>query len=247
MANISLKFTNKKGRICLCATVVGTSIRHYRTVDELRNPDLKTWDKSARRFNSRRVIDGENNQIPSVILRLKLFWISLLFILSAFYCCLIDQSRQNNANHSYSGSSSHSHNSTERYVVDVEQAPFYNGYSETTTYSDGSQMIVNYLPSKNCNTNKVCPFCHGSGSYITPGYGQIIPCAACNRTGICAGCNENGYYISTSSSTSFFKNPNGQIYSGNKGDFQEVTIHKIPISLNQKSQVIVPIALKVWL
>lgn len=69
MANISLKFTNRNGRFCLCATVVGTTTRHYRTVDELRNPDFKTWDKTTQRFGSRRPIDRTNNQILSDILR----------------------------------------------------------------------------------------------------------------------------------------------------------------------------------
>lgn len=69
MANISLNFTNRNGRFCLCATVVGTTTRHYRTVDELRNPDFKTWDKAAQRFNSRRPIDRINNQILSETLR----------------------------------------------------------------------------------------------------------------------------------------------------------------------------------
>lgn len=69
MANISLKFTNRNGRFCLCATVVGTTTRHYRTVDELRNPDFKTWDKTTQRFGSRRPIDRTNNQIISDILR----------------------------------------------------------------------------------------------------------------------------------------------------------------------------------
>lgn len=69
MANISLKFTNRNGRFCLCATVVGTTIRHYRTVDELRNPDFKTWDKTTQRFGSRRPIDRTNNQILSETLR----------------------------------------------------------------------------------------------------------------------------------------------------------------------------------
>lgn len=69
MAKISLKFTNRSGRFSLCATVVGTSIRHYRAVEELRGTDFKTWDKVAQRFNSRRPIDQENNKILSDILR----------------------------------------------------------------------------------------------------------------------------------------------------------------------------------
>ena len=69
MANISLKFTNRNGRFCLCATVVGTTTRHYHTVDELRNPDFKTWDKTTQRFGSRHPIDRPNNQILFDILR----------------------------------------------------------------------------------------------------------------------------------------------------------------------------------
>ncbi len=69
MANILLKFTNRNGRFCLCATVTGTTIRHYQVVEELRSPDFKTWDKGAQRFNSRRPIDRANNQILTDILR----------------------------------------------------------------------------------------------------------------------------------------------------------------------------------
>lgn len=69
MANISLKFTNRNGRFCLCATVVGTSIRHYRSVEELITPDFRTWDKKAQRFISKRPKDRENNQLLSAILR----------------------------------------------------------------------------------------------------------------------------------------------------------------------------------
>lgn len=69
MAKLSLKFTNRSGRFSLCATVVGTSIRHYRAVEELRGTDFKTWDKAAQRFVSKRPIDQENNKILTEILR----------------------------------------------------------------------------------------------------------------------------------------------------------------------------------
>lgn len=69
MANISLKFTNRNGRFCLCATVKGTTTRHYKVVEELKSPDFKTWDKSAQRFVSRRPIDSINNKILDDILR----------------------------------------------------------------------------------------------------------------------------------------------------------------------------------
>lgn len=69
MANISLKFTNRNGRFCLCATVKGTSVRHYKVVEELRSPDFKTWDKTAQRFVSRRPLDSINNKILDDIIR----------------------------------------------------------------------------------------------------------------------------------------------------------------------------------
>lgn len=68
MALITLKFANKNGRFCLCATVAGTSIRHYRSITELKNPDWKTWDKLTQRFGNRRPIDRENNAILDKIL-----------------------------------------------------------------------------------------------------------------------------------------------------------------------------------
>lgn len=100
-------------------------------------------------------------------------------------------------------------------VINIQRAPFYNGYTETTTYDNGNQLIVNYLPCKNCGTSKICGFCHGHGWWVTAGYGQQYPCAACFQTGRCNACNENGYYVSTS----FVKYANGQIYSGNQGTF----------------------------
>ena len=32
MSKISLKFTNKDGKFCLCALVKGTQVRHYKVV-----------------------------------------------------------------------------------------------------------------------------------------------------------------------------------------------------------------------
>ena len=68
MAEISLKFTNRNGRFCLCATVVGTTTRHYKAVTELLSPDFKTWNKFEQKFVSRRQIDRANNQILAEIL-----------------------------------------------------------------------------------------------------------------------------------------------------------------------------------
>lgn len=100
-------------------------------------------------------------------------------------------------------------------IINIERAPFYNGYTETTTYDNGNQIIVNYLPCSNCGTSKICPFCNGNGVWVTPGYGQVLPCYPCGQTGVCKACNDNGYYVSTS----FIKYANGQIYSGNQGSF----------------------------
>lgn len=68
MANLSLRFTIKNGRFCLCATVTGSTTRNYRTVDELLSPDMKFWDKRAQRFVSRRPVEKQNNAILSEML-----------------------------------------------------------------------------------------------------------------------------------------------------------------------------------
>lgn len=69
MAELSLKFTNRNRRLCLCATVVGTTTRHYRIINELENPDFTTWDKVSQRFVSRRRLDRKNNQILDGLLK----------------------------------------------------------------------------------------------------------------------------------------------------------------------------------
>lgn len=63
MASISLKFVNRFGRFYICATVRKTSIRNYRVINELNDPDISTWDKKSQRFVSRRANDRENNVI----------------------------------------------------------------------------------------------------------------------------------------------------------------------------------------
>lgn len=68
MANILLKFTNKNGRFCLCATVEGTRIRHYKTVEGLKNPNFEKWDSRTQRFVSRAKDDTQNNLILAEML-----------------------------------------------------------------------------------------------------------------------------------------------------------------------------------
>lgn len=65
---ISLNFTKTKGRLCICGTVVGTSIRHYRRIEELSNANLDKWDSKAQKFVSRRPEDIKNNRILSGIM-----------------------------------------------------------------------------------------------------------------------------------------------------------------------------------
>lgn len=53
MANLKFNFTFKGKAFCLCCTVCGTSIRHYREVSgkyKLYNPDFDLWDKNAQMF-----------------------------------------------------------------------------------------------------------------------------------------------------------------------------------------------------
>lgn len=69
MAKISLKFTNRHNRFCLVATVVGTTTRHYRVIEELSDPNYAHWDKKSQRFVSRSPKDAENNRILDGILQ----------------------------------------------------------------------------------------------------------------------------------------------------------------------------------
>lgn len=61
MAEIVLNFTNKNGRFCLCATVNGTRIRHYKVVKGLKNPNFTKWDSRSQEFKSRAKDDKFNN------------------------------------------------------------------------------------------------------------------------------------------------------------------------------------------
>lgn len=63
MSRISLKFANKDGRFCLCAHVKGTGVRHYKTVEGLKNPNFTKWNPDAQMFISRVQTDLENNII----------------------------------------------------------------------------------------------------------------------------------------------------------------------------------------
>lgn len=63
MATITLSFTNKNGRFCLCAYTTGKKLRHYKTVDELVTPNFKKWDQKSQKFTSRSENDRYNNQI----------------------------------------------------------------------------------------------------------------------------------------------------------------------------------------
>lgn len=51
MANtISLSFTNSRKDLgfCLCSTVKGASIRHYKKVEGLVNPNFYSWDRNLK-------------------------------------------------------------------------------------------------------------------------------------------------------------------------------------------------------
>ena len=51
MANISLSFTFKNGGFSLCATKKNTTIRCYKVVSGLENPNFDSWDKKKQLFN----------------------------------------------------------------------------------------------------------------------------------------------------------------------------------------------------
>lgn len=61
MSKISLKFTKREGKICLCAHVKGTMIRHYKTVNVLKNPNFSKWNPRAQMFVSKSETDQKNN------------------------------------------------------------------------------------------------------------------------------------------------------------------------------------------
>lgn len=61
MSKLSLKFTKKNDKFCLCALVVGTRVRHYKVVDVLKNPNFSKWDQKAQMFISRNENDLQNN------------------------------------------------------------------------------------------------------------------------------------------------------------------------------------------
>lgn len=50
MANLLLSYQIKDGRFSLCATIKGTTTRHYKTVNGLKSPNFDYWDKKEQRF-----------------------------------------------------------------------------------------------------------------------------------------------------------------------------------------------------
>lgn len=61
MSRISLKFTKKDGKFCLCALVKGTQVRHYKVVNVLKNPNFSKWNPQAQMFVSKAENDLQNN------------------------------------------------------------------------------------------------------------------------------------------------------------------------------------------
>lgn len=82
MSKISLKFTHKDGKFCLCAHVKGTQVRHYKVVSVLKNPNFSKWNPQAQMFISQVENDLQNN-------------IRLLDFLSPFEKLLAEQEFEN--------------------------------------------------------------------------------------------------------------------------------------------------------
>ncbi len=61
MSRISLKFTKKDGKFCLCALAKGTQVRHYKVVNVLKNPNFSKWNPQAQMFVSKAENDLQNN------------------------------------------------------------------------------------------------------------------------------------------------------------------------------------------
>lgn len=68
MADILLKLVKKNGKICVSAVVRETRQRHYKVVEGLKNPNLKTWDKQRQIFDRRSLnADFNNNLLEEVM------------------------------------------------------------------------------------------------------------------------------------------------------------------------------------
>ena len=63
MPRISLKFAKKDNKICLCAHLTGTQIRHYKTVGVLKNPNLSKWNPKIQGFIVTTDEDVRNNAL----------------------------------------------------------------------------------------------------------------------------------------------------------------------------------------
>ena len=61
MSRISLKFTKKADKFCLCALVKGTQVRHYKVANVLKNPNFSKWNGKAQMFVSKAENDLQNN------------------------------------------------------------------------------------------------------------------------------------------------------------------------------------------
>ena len=72
MAHLHFSFTFKGKLFCLCCTVKGTSIRHYKEVSgefELTNPDFNYWDSKTQRFVEPSLDAISNNNKLCVMLK----------------------------------------------------------------------------------------------------------------------------------------------------------------------------------
>jgi hypothetical protein len=61
--HLSLSFQFKDSCFSLCATIKGTSKRHYKEVPNLINPDFNRWDKKQQSFVGLSVDAIHNNGV----------------------------------------------------------------------------------------------------------------------------------------------------------------------------------------
>jgi hypothetical protein len=75
MAKINLRFTKLREELVLCATVKGTSTRHYKVAQNLLNPNYNYWNQKEQRFEQATEEAIKNNRI---LTEMKSYWKNLL-------------------------------------------------------------------------------------------------------------------------------------------------------------------------
>lgn len=80
MATLNYSFKFKDGKFCLCCTVKGTSIRHYKVVNGLINPNWDKWNTRGQQFIDPSLDAINNNEH---LKQIKSHWESIYLLASS--------------------------------------------------------------------------------------------------------------------------------------------------------------------